>query len=317
MEATVVGSFSRLGYVARRALFDWADEPWPARSGRVALITGATGGIGVAAAQLLAASGMDLWIVGRDRDRADAAKDAIRASVPNADVRVALADFSVLDDVRRLADVVRAETDRLDALIHNAGALTHHLQRTVDDIELTAQVHVVAPFLLTVELLPRLRSAEDARVIMVSSGGMYAQRLDVAALSDPPEPFNGVRAYANAKRAQVVLNQQWTAEPSARGVSFYAMHPGWADTPGLREGLPRFHTVMRPLLRTPQQGADTIAWLATSSQVDARQSGTFWLDRRPRWTTPLPWTVTTASSAEELWHWCCERVGVRDALRTT
>jgi NAD(P)-dependent dehydrogenase (short-subunit alcohol dehydrogenase family) len=317
LEATVVGSFSRIGYVARRALFDWADEPRRARSGGVALITGATAGIGLAAAQLLAAGGMDLWIVGRDRGRADAAKAAILASAPAADVKVAVADLAELDDVRRLADVVRTRTDRLDVLIHNAGALTHELQRTVDGLELTAQVHVVAPFLLTEELLPLLRSTQGARVVTVSSGGMYTQRLEVAALADPPEPFNGVRAYANAKRAQVVLNHRWAAEPSARGVSFYAMHPGWVDTAGLRAGLPRFHAVMRPLLRTPQEGADTIAWLATSPSVGPRQSGTFWLDRRPRWTTPLPWTVTTASAVEELWRWCREQSGVRDALRTT
>ena len=101
-------------------------------------------------------------------------------------------------------------------------------------------MHVVAPFLLTTALLPILQATPDARVITVSSGGMYTQRLDLDALATPTIPFNGVRAYANAKRAQVVLNERWSKHRAASGVVFHAMHPGWADTPGVRESLPRF-----------------------------------------------------------------------------
>ena len=87
-------------------------------------------------------------------------------------------------------------------------------------------MHVVAPFLLTTALLPILQTTPDARVITVSSGGMYTQRLDLDALATPAMPFNGVRAYANAKRAQVVLNERWSKHCGASGVVFHAMHPG-------------------------------------------------------------------------------------------
>jgi len=309
LEATVVGSFSRIGFAARRALFHWGAEPAGDGRGRIALLTGATGGLGLATAHLLAARGVELWIVGRDEERTNAARRAVVARTPDAQVTAAVADLAKLDDVRQLAADVRASVPHLDVVIHNAGALTHELTHTVDGLELTAQVHVVAPFRLTSELLPLLRASRDARVVTVSSGGMYAHRLDVRALASPPQPFNGVTAYANAKRAQVVLNERWSTRPATAGITFHAMHPGWVNTPGIRAALPRFHALMRPLLRTPSQGADTIAWLATSPAA-SEPNGGFWLDRRPRAIAPLPGTRTSDVAAEILWQWCAERAGV-------
>ena len=313
LEATVVGSFSRIGFAARRALFDWDAEPVVEMSGRVAMVTGATGGLGVAAATALAQRNADVWIVGRDPQRIEAARRAIAAIAPDSSVTTAVADFAVLDDVRNLADRVHRSVPRPDVLIHNAGALTHDLRYTVDGLEVTAQVHVVAPFLLTTGLLPILQNTGDARVITVSSAGMYTQRLDLDALATPAVPFNGVRAYANAKRAQVVLNELWSKHHGAAGVGFHAMHPGWANTPGLRESLPRFRALMSPLLRTPSQGADTIVWLATDPRA-LDTNGQFWLDRRPRSVAPLPGTRTRDGDAERCWNWCVDRAGVSATL---
>ena len=140
-------------------------------SGRVVLITGATGGLGLAAATALARRNADVWIVGRDPQRTEAARCEIAAVAPGSSVTTAVADLAVLDDVRNLADRVRRSVPRLDVLIHNAGVLTHDLRFTADGLEVTAQVHVVAPFLLTTELLPTLHATPGARVITVSSGG--------------------------------------------------------------------------------------------------------------------------------------------------
>jgi len=94
------------------------------------------------------------------------------------------------------------------------------------------------------------------------------------------------------------------------------MHPGWADTPGVQASLPRFRRVMRPLLRSPEQGADTIAWLAGAPESLAG-NGQFWLDRRPRATTVLPWTRPTAAEGESLWRWCTLHTGARGVLERT
>jgi NAD(P)-dependent dehydrogenase (short-subunit alcohol dehydrogenase family) len=317
LAATIVGSFSRIGFAARRALFQWDAEPAVDMSGRVALVTGATGGLGLATATALASRNADLWIVGRDPQRIERARNAIARVAPQASVTTAIADLTVLDDVRALARRVGRSASRLDVLIHNAGMLTHDLRYTADGLEVTAQVHVVAPFLLTSALLPLLQATPDARVITVSSGGMYTQRLDLELLAAPTLPFNGLRAYANAKRAQVVLNGLWPKHRGAAGVVFQAMHPGWADTPGLRESLPRFRALMGPLLRTPTQGADTTVWLATDPRA-LGTNGRFWFDRRPRSVAPLPRTGTSDADAERCWNWCADRAAVvapLDAVR--
>jgi len=303
LEVSVVGSFSRVGFAARRVLFDWDAEPTADMTGEVVVITGATGGIGFAAARAFAARNAEVWLVGRDPARTENSRRQLLAALPAAHVATALADLARLDDVRALADRVLRDAPRLDVLVHNAGALTHELVRTQDGLELTAQVHVVAPFLLTAALLPLLKATPGARVITVSSGGMYTHALNLDTLTEPSTPFDGVDAYANAKRAQVVLNERWAQQDGADGVSFHAMHPGWADTPGVQTALPRFRAVMRPLLRSPEQGADTIVWLA-SAPAPLGVNGAFWLDRVRRLTNPLPWTRTSPQAASELWAWC-------------
>ena len=101
-------------------------------------------------------------------------------------------------------------------------------------------------------------------MIVVASGGMYTEQLDVAALDPEPATYDGTKAYARCKRAQVVLAEEWTRHLLGAGIAVNAMHPGWADTPGLWAALPGFSRIVGPLLRTPEEGVDTIAWLAAA-----------------------------------------------------
>jgi dehydrogenase/reductase SDR family protein 12 len=167
---------------------------------------------------------------------------------------------------------------------------------------------VVAPFVLTSELVALLSTSAPSRVITVSSGGMYTQRYDLDQLEMGPDTYDGVTAYARSKRAQVVLSREWARRRTGCGIVFHAMHPGWADTPGVQTALPAFRGVMRPLLRNADQGSDTIVWLAASTEA-ARCSGRFWHDRRPRWEHKVPWTRPAGSALEgdQLWDWCTRR----------
>lgn len=309
LEVSVVGSFSRIGYVTRRRLFSWEDPRPEALLGRVALVTGASSGLGFATARNLAALGATVVLLGRDHTRTEEARTAIEAAVDGADVSVVLADLDRLDEVRRAAAEVLRDHDRLDILVHNAGTLTHELVHTPDGIEQTTQTHVVAPFLLTALLLPSLRVA-GGRVITVTSGGMYTARLDLDALTAPDAAtFDGVRAYARAKRAQVVLTEQWAERFAGSGVTFVAMHPGWADTPGVRTALPSFHRLVGPILRTPDEGVDTTVWLA-STDLPEDANGALFLDRHRRRTVHVPGTATSDADAQLLWDWCAARAGV-------
>jgi dehydrogenase/reductase SDR family member 12 len=313
LEASVIGSFSRIGISARsRLLPEFTSDARPSFAGRVAIVTGATSGLGRATATELARRGGSVHFLARDLARAERAQRQIAAEASCGQVSYGLADLDDLDSVRAFAREFGARHDRLDVLIHGAGAI--HRDYRVNDagIELTVAGQVIAPFLLTRLLLPALRAAGSSpaagpsRVITVSSGGMYAQRLDPQILQLTPSGYNGVTAYARAKRAQVALSREWARRLAGTGVAFHAMHPGWAATAGLGAALPGFHRVMRPILRSPQQGADTIVWLATA---DARAlgSGKFWHDRRRRSEYLLPWTRESSPAvAARLWECIAE-----------
>jgi NAD(P)-dependent dehydrogenase (short-subunit alcohol dehydrogenase family) len=309
LEATVVGSFSAIGPAVRSRLAGW--RPPPPMNGRVVLVTGATSGLGEAAAVGLARLGATVRFVARNQERAARAVDTITRAVPGADVAYLLADMGELDQVRSVAAEFAAGHDRLDVLIHNAGALSRHHSLTGGGLETTVATQLVAPFLLTGLLLPRLEAAAPARVIQVSSGGMYTQRFDLATLEMSEADYDGTVAYARVKRAQLVLMHEWARRVDGAQVAFQAMHPGWADTPGIRSGLPGFSRLMGPLLRSPEQGADTLVWLAAAPEgvaTDAR----FWLDRRPRWEHKVPWTRPGPDGGRdgaELWAWCEQRAG--------
>lgn len=115
--------------------------------------------------------------------------------------------------------------------------------------------------------------------------------------------------YAHTKRAEVVLTEHWASCIDPSSVSFYAMHPGWAATPGLQVALPSFYRFLRPLLRAPYQGADTVVWLGSAPLAQA-YSGGFWHDRRQRSKYRLPGTRETLADREKFWEYCKELVGL-------
>ena len=302
LEACVVPGFSRIGLAVRsRLLPEYTAGDVPAVDGRTVVITGATSGIGYAAAVALARRGAAIHFLARDRSRAERARDAIAAASGSTAISYGLADLEDLDAVRAFARDFRATRDRLDVLIHNAGAIHPQFRTDAAGTELTILGQVVAPFLLTSLLMPALLAAAPSRVITVSSGGMYTQRLDPATLQLPASRYQGVTAYARAKRAQVALSGEWARRLAGTGVAFHAMHPGWVDTPGVAAALPGFYRVTRPVLLSPSQGADTIAWLATAPAA-LLGSGRFWHDRRPRPEYVLPWTrAKDPGTAGRLW----------------
>ena len=131
---------------------------------------------------------------------------------------------------------------------------------------------------LTGLLLERLAESAPSRVLTMSSGGMYTANLTVSGLQMSADDYKGAEQYARAKRAQVALNELWAARLGDAGIHFHALHPGWADTPGVDASLPTFSKVVGPLLRTADQGADTLVWLAADNAA-LESDGLFWLDR--------------------------------------
>ena len=281
LDRTIVGGYTRLGYAIRRRGWD----ELPRMDGKVVVVTGATGGIGAAAADGFRQLGAT--VVGLARS-ADERAGGVRC------------DLSDLASVRRAAAEILERHDRLDVLVNNAGVLPPERTLTADGNELTFATNLLGPFLLTQLLLDRLKASAPARIINVSSGGMYSQKLDVDDLQNARGEFDGTKAYAKTKRAEVVVTELEAQRLEGTGVVVHAMHPGWVDTPGVQTSLPTFRRVMGPLLRDPAAGADTIVWLGAADEP-ARCSGLFWHDRRPRPTHLLPRTREAPADRERLW----------------
>jgi NAD(P)-dependent dehydrogenase (short-subunit alcohol dehydrogenase family) len=251
LDAAVLPGYTNVGYRLRRHA--WNDAELERMDDRVVLVTGATSGLGLAAAAGLARLGASVRLLARSAERAEQARAKLVERTAGTDVEVVLCDLSDLGDIRRFTAEFLAGEPRLDVLINNAGVLPAQRAVTADGLELTFATNVAAPFLLTKLLLGRLRSSAPSRIVNVTSGGMYTRRVHVEDLQMERGEFDGTVAYARTKRAEMVLTELWAQRLAGSGVVVHAMHPGWADTPGVRASLPTFHRLTRPLLRTPEQ----------------------------------------------------------------
>jgi NAD(P)-dependent dehydrogenase (short-subunit alcohol dehydrogenase family) len=310
MDRTVAPGYTKLGSAVRRRLPGWPADPEPdALSGRTVAVTGATSGLGFATAEGLARLGADVRLVARDVEKGARCKARLEAAVPGVEVAVDRCDVSDLEDVRRFAREL--DLERLDVLVHNAGAMPAQRTESAQGHELSMALHVLGPLLMTELLRPVLGGHapdSESRVLLVTSGGMYGQRLR----ADDPEftqgDYSPTTAYARSKRAQVellpVLARRW----SEVGIGVHATHPGWADTPGVADSLPTFHRVTGPLLRDAAGGADTTVWLAATQPQPS--SGRLWHDRRARPTHLLRRTRTGEAERTELWDWARDQTGL-------
>ncbi|MEQ6901586.1 SDR family NAD(P)-dependent oxidoreductase [Nocardioides sp. YIM 152588] len=310
LDRSVVLGFSRIGPAVRRRLPTWPADPAPgALIGRHAAVTGATSGLGLATALGLLRLGATVHLVVRNPEKAERARATLLDEVPDGAVEIHLCDVADLDDVRRVSAELLAAVPHLDVLVHNAGAMPPTRTESPQGHELTMALHVLGPVLMTELLLPAM-TGRHARVVLVTSGGMYAQRLR----EDDPEyrtgDYSGTTAYARSKRAQVellpVLQERW----AGAGVEVYATHPGWADTPGVVDSLPTFHRLTGPVLRDAAEGAETTVWLV--AQDPPPPGGGLWHDRRERPTHVRPGTRTEGASVRRLWDWVADGARLAD-----
>lgn len=280
MDRALVLGYTRIGSGLRRNW--WPADPAPdALRGRRVLVTGATAGIGLEMATSFAELGATVHLLGRDPAKVRRCVAQLRDKVP-AEVVGEVCDVSDLAAVSSWTSDFAARVPALNGLVHNAGLMPKERQQTREGHELQWATHVLGPQLMTERLLPLLRAAGGASVVFVSSGGMYSTPLVVDDL-ESRHHYNGVRTYARTKRMQVVLADSWARRLAGTDIRVESMHPGWVDTPGVAEYLPRFRVITRPLLRDLADGADTAVWLV-AVRPDSKP-GHFWHDRAQRPTT--------------------------------
>ena len=270
---------------------------------RTIVLTGASDGIGAAAARRLAADGHRLALVGRTASKLDAVQRDTGGTTY-------VVDFSRLDEVRDLAGALASDHERIDVLANNAGGTFGRRDTTADGHELTFQVNHLAPFLLTVLLLDTLR-ASNASVINTSSQASRQGRLD---LDDPglSATWSGWRAYSQSKLANVVFTRELHRRHGAEGISAAAFHPGVVATNFFaRSGrATRWISTSRlgkTLMLTPDAGADTLVWLAESTPPRDWKPGLYYAKRAPKRPNPV---ALDAEVARRLWDDSAALVGV-------
>ena len=253
-------------------------------AGKVVLITGGTGGIGKATAIGLAAIGARVGITGRDLARAEQAAADIRSASENPAVDAFAADMTSQAEVRRLAATVLDAYPRLHVLVNNVGGFWAHRHPTADGLERTFALNHLAPFLLTNLLLDRLKASAPARVVTVSSGAQSMGRIDFDDLQGVLN-YSGQRAYNQSKLANIMFTNELARRLDGAGVTATSVHPGVVRTNFGAEDQAWFFTiisrVVRPLLKTPAQGAQTPIYLASSPDMDGI-SGQFFVNRKPK-----------------------------------
>lgn len=299
---------TKAGYYLRESGWD-PNETWVSMHDKVCVVTGANSGLGKAVSTRLAALGARVSLACRSDQRGKQAQLEIIDRSRNPNVFLERVDVSRRESITKFVERFAEKEDRLDVLINNAGVFMPERQMSEDGLELTFATNTLGPFLLTNRLLPMLRRSARSRILTVSSGAMYFARLN---LSDPQferRPYVGALAYAESKRAEVVLTQLWARRLKGTGVGAHAMHPGWADTRTAWESAPGFAAPIRPLLRTPEQGADTLLWLAVNPELTARDAGQFWFDRRARETHRFGFGRSTDDEMESFWQICSRLSG--------
>ncbi|MCP3165096.1 SDR family oxidoreductase [Myxococcus qinghaiensis] len=277
--------------------------------GKVCLITGATGGIGLETAKALGRLGATVVLVGRAPARTQAAVDAVNQSVAGARVDTILADLSSLQAVRALADTFRSRYSRLDVLLNNAGLIIDRREVTVDGLEATFATNHLAPFLLTHLLLDTLKASGPARVINVSSDAHYVGKLDLTDLQSERR-YDGFRVYATSKLANILFTHSLAKRLEGTRVTTNAVHPGTVRSGFGHNTQGFFRWVVKlggPFFLSAKSGARTSIYLASSPEVDG-VSGKYFFRCRQRKPSAA---ARDDALAEQLWRESARLTGVQ------
>lgn len=269
--------------------------------GKTCVITGATSGIGLAAAEALARRGAALILVGRDAGRAEAARRRIVARVPAATVALRLADLSRLAELRRLAADLLASPGRIDVLVNNAGAIFDRHILTEDGWERTFALNHMSYFVLGNLLLPRLQETGSARIVNVASEAHRGATLDFSDLTGRRGP-KGWQAYRRSKLANILFTAEFARRLGAGGVTVNCLHPGFVATRFGESGNTPATRVLIGLAKRfsaipPQEGARTVVHLASAPEV-ASVSGRYFIKSREAQPSPA---AQDAAAARRLW----------------
>jgi NAD(P)-dependent dehydrogenase (short-subunit alcohol dehydrogenase family) len=308
LEASVIGSFSRIGLAARSRLLPEFAGP-PARlDGRAVVITGATSGIGAVAAEQLARLGARIVFIARDPRRGADTLKHLQSITPGAAHALHHADLSQLAEMKRVAGIIAERESRIDVLINNAGAMFTRRELSADGFEMTFATNHLAYFVVTHLLRGRLEATAGARIVCTASDAHRGARLDFADLQSE-RSYSGFAQYGRSKLMNILFTRELARRLAGTGVTANALHPGFVAT-RFGEGAGGLMSVglrvAKKFALTPEQGAQTIIYLASSPEV-AAVSGAYFHECKP--TPPTPQAQSDAD-ARRLWELSARLAGI-------
>jgi len=305
--------FTRTGWLAHSAAYPKPDALRSADyRGRVALVTGGNSGVGREVATYLASKGGIVYMLCRNAERAAQARDEIAKLAGSGHVHALIGDCGLASDMRRIAAELREREASLHCLVCNAGEIMHERTMTSEGHEVTFATQLLnGVYVLSQELLPLLRKSYGARVVCVSSGGMYAVGYDHSLASSASGTYDGQLNYARVKRGQVLLCEHFGRDP-AEPVAFVSCHPGWVDTPAVQRAYGSSKWFLEPI-RSTWEGAEGICWLCTAPAAELER-GAFYLDRSPQPKDLVSWTASTEQDASALVATLAEAAAAQAAI---
>ena len=284
--------------------------------GKTCVVTGANAGIGFETARGLALQGAKVFLVCRNPDKGEMAKQSILSETPGADLEVVQADLSSQTQIRRAGNYIRTQAPVIEVLVNNAGAWFSKQVMTEDNIESVFAVNHLAYILLTHLLYPSLQRAEDARIINVSSDNHFDTHIHFDNLYLKGK-YNGLRSYAQSKLGNVLFSYELNRRKKEEHITVNALQPGLVKTDiGLKHTL-WLHSLVWKLRRsagvTPEEGARTSLYLATSEEVKG-VSGKYWDRCKPKPSSELSHDQETAA---KLWEISMDLCGIGEFFTLT
>jgi len=281
--------------------------------GRVAVITGASGGIGLETARALASAGATVVLGNRSIEKSEAAVADLKAGIPDAQVEFLVLDLTSLASVRQFAEQFLARHDRLDLLVNNAGVMATPFERTADGFELQFGTNHLSHFLLTNLLMPAILAAAPARIVNLTSNAHFMSDMDWDDPNYDKREYASWPAYGQSKTANILFTTELERRYGPRGVHVYAVHPGLVGTDLMRYLSDEDRTWLDTSIqkngatyKTPQQGAATSVWAATAPELEGQ--GGLYLEDCTVSERRSPYAVD-AAAARRLWTLSEQMVG--------
>ena len=292
-------SFTQVGFLARRLFWprftpDFSGQHW--------LVTGGSGGLGRQMVWEALRGGASVIAAARSESKLAELRTQVAAAGLSG-LETEVCDFTSTADTERLLERLTARGQLFDVLMNNVGVLNDDLIITSEGREASFVSNLLSHYQLTEALIAKQLLGQGSVVVNVTSGGGYNVPLMTATMNvTDPKRYNGTVAYGFHKRAQMVLNQYWRDTYRSVGIDFFVMHPGWADTAGVKRSLPRFRKILKSILRDESSGADTAIWLAATRPSQPEEE-LVWFDRKPRTAHVYPHTRATRETPQSLVAW--------------